>query len=100
MNLITNAAEAIAEKGTITLETYTKKGQVYIRINDTGIGIPQDQLDRIFEPTFSKKGERVKAAIGLFSSYLILQKHGGEIRVDSTLEKGSTFTITLPLSSH
>jgi signal transduction histidine kinase len=97
MNLLTNAAESISGQGTVTIRTYSKDNLIHIDIKDTGIGIAREQLKRLFEPFFSKKGERVKAAIGLFSSYNIVQKHGGEIKVKSTVGKGSRFTVILPV---
>jgi signal transduction histidine kinase len=97
MNLLTNAAESITGKGAITIKTHHKDAQVHIEIQDSGVGIPRDQIKRLFEPGFSKKGKRVKAAIGLFSAYNIIQKHGGEIKASSTVGKGSKFTVILPV---
>jgi signal transduction histidine kinase len=96
MNLLTNAVESIAGKGTITIKTHSENDKAHIEIRDTGMGIPKNQIERLFEPTFSKKGKRVKAAIGLFSSYNIIQKHNGEIKVSSSPGKGSRFTVILP----
>ena len=96
MNLLLNAVQAIEEKGTITIRTFVAEGRVHVEITDDGIGIPSDRLQRLFEPDFKRKGPRVKAGLGLFTSYQIMQKHRGEIRVASTPGLGSTFTVVLP----
>jgi len=84
-------------EGKITIKTHTRDHQAHIEIRDSGMGIPKDQIERLFEPAFSKKGKRVKVAIGLFSSYNIIQKHRGNIKVRSTPGKGSCFTVILPI---
>lgn len=96
MHLLTNAAEAIRGKGTITIRTFVKDTDVHVEITDTGIGILPDQKERIFEPNFTKSGSRVKAGLGLFTSYNIVQAHKGHIEVKSDVGKGSTFIVILP----
>jgi signal transduction histidine kinase len=97
MNLLSNASMAIKGKGTITIETLAKNGSVHIKISDTGSGIPRSQLNKLFEPSFSKSGSRVKAGMGLFTALNIVQKHQGDIKVQSQQGKGSTFSISLPV---
>jgi signal transduction histidine kinase len=97
MNLLQNAAEAIKDSGTITIRTFEKDGNVHVEINDTGIGISPARRERLFEPAFAKKGSRMKAGLGLFTSANIVQKHNGRIKVDSEVGKGSTFTVILPV---
>ena len=97
MNLLLNAGQAIENEGTITIKTFSRNNRVHVQITDTGSGIPPDQLQRLYEPAFTKKGVRVKAGIGLFSSYNIVQKHKGEITAESIIGKGTTFTVMLPL---
>jgi len=99
MNLLTNAVEAIKDQGTITIHTFQKEGDIHLSFKDTGRGIPKKQLPHLFEPGFSKKGNRVKAAIGLFTSYNIIDRHQGKITVKSTPGNGSTFTVVLPVKS-
>jgi signal transduction histidine kinase len=99
MNLLTNAKEAIDGKGTITVRTFEKKSRVHVEISDTGVGIPQTHMDRLFDPTLTKRGARVKAGLGLFTSYNILRKHKGDIEVQSEVGKGSTFTLVMPADS-
>jgi two-component system NtrC family sensor kinase len=96
MNLLTNAREAIDGEGTITVRTFEKKPNVYVEISDTGVGIPQVDMARLFDPTITKRGARVKAGLGLFTSYNILKKHQGDISVESEVGKGTTFTLALP----
>ena len=102
LNLLTNAIQAINRKGTgsgtITIRTRLEAGRVKIEFSDTGGGIAADEIDRLFDPTFSRKGSRVKASLGLVACYNIMEKHGGEIRVDSQEGQGSTFTLVLPVS--
>ncbi len=97
MNLLTNAAQAIEGEGRITIRTLIEKGNVHVQIEDTGVGIPQEQMTGLFDPGFTKKESRVKAGLGLFTSYSIVQKHHGEIKVESEVGKGSTFTVILPM---
>ena len=62
----------------------------------SGTGIPAAALDSIFEPTFARKGSRVKAGLGLFTSSNILRRHAGQITVESRPGEGSTFTVSFP----
>jgi len=96
LNLLTNAVEAIKEEGTITVRTFIDQGNVNIQIADTGVGIPPERVESLFEPGFTKKGSRVKTGLGLFSAYNIIEKHKGRIDVDSVPGEGSTFTLVLP----
>jgi signal transduction histidine kinase len=96
MNLLTNAAQAIEDKGSITIGTFVERAKLHIQIQDTGVGIPRERIQGLFDPGFSKKGIRVRAGLGLFTSYNIVKKHRGEIKVESEVGKGSTFTIVLP----
>jgi two-component system NtrC family sensor kinase len=96
MNLLTNASEAIADEGTITARTFARDEHVYIEVSDTGVGIPSGEIERLFEPSISTKGVRAKAGLGLFTSYNIMKKHQGDIRVETEVGKGTTFTLVLP----
>ena len=97
MHLLTNAAQAIKGKGAITIRTFFENENVHVQIADTGVGISQEQMQRLFDPEFAKVGPRVKAGLGLFTSYNIIQKHQGEIKVESEIGKGSTLTVILPV---
>lgn len=96
LNLITNAANAIPERGSITVRTYEKNGNVHVQIVDNGIGISEEKLANLFDPTFTMNGTRIKAGLGLFTSSDIMQKHHGRIEVESEIGKGSKFTVIFP----
>ena len=96
MNLLVNAAQAIPERGTITIRTFKKGDSVRIAISDTGIGIPAENLSKVFDPGFTTKGVGVGTGLGLSICYKIIQQHGGKIDVESS-DRGTTFTIVLPL---
>ena len=98
MTLLVNAAEAIRDKGTITIKTYTENNHVTIFISDTGKGIAKNKLDKIFEVGFSQKESRVQMNVGLASSYNIIQRHKGEIQVKSEVGKGTRYQIKLPVN--
>ncbi len=97
LNLLNNAAYACDRGGTITIETEVLEENVYVRIHDTGAGIKQEYINRIFEPFFTTKPDIKGTGLGLSVSYGIIQKHRGEIVVNSELGKGSTFSIILPI---
>lgn len=97
MHLLTNAAHAIQGSGRITIQTFIENEQVNIRISDSGIGISPEQQRHLFDPGFKTEGPRVKTGLGLFTSYNIIHKHRGRIKVESELKRGSTFTVSLPL---
>ena len=96
MNLLVNAAQAIAEQGTITITTGFNDDDVWIEISDTGSGIAHENLPRIFEPFFTTKPLGQGTGLGLSLSYKIVQAHNGSLTVESQLHKGTTFRITLP----
>ena len=97
MNLLANANQAIDGKGTITIKTFANGQNVTVQISDTGKGIPQENIRRIFDPGFTTKGVGVGTGLGLSISYNIIQKHHGRIEVASEVGRGTTFTITLPI---
>ena len=96
MNLLVNAAQAIPERGTITIRTSRAGDSVRIAFSDTGVGIPEENLPRIFDPGFTTKGVGVGTGLGLPICYKIIQEHQGTIEVESS-NRGTTFTIVLPL---
>lgn len=97
MNLLRNAIDAIDTCGTIHLKTFRDNDRLCIQISDTGRGIPEDKLSNIFEFGFSSGSGRIKMASGLSTAYNIVQKHQGEIKVESEENKGTTFCIILPV---
>ncbi len=71
-----------------------------VAIQDTGVGVPEELRDKIFEAFFTTKQKVKGVGLGLSVCYGIIKDHGGEIRVESEVDKGTTFTILLPMSSH
>lgn len=98
MNIITNASEAIKEKGTITIQTTREKDSIFIRISDNGVGIEKENLEKIFNPGFTTKGVGVGTGLGLSISYRIIKAHKGTIEVQSEIGRGTDFILTLPIN--
>jgi signal transduction histidine kinase len=98
MNLLLNAAEATPGGGRITVSAaklaYVES--LEIRVSDTGCGIPAEVLPHVFEPFFTTKLGR-GTGLGLSISYAYMRSHGGDMRVDSVVGRGTTVTLTLPL---
>jgi signal transduction histidine kinase len=97
LNLLVNAAQAIGERGQITLRTRHEDDWVSIAISDTGSGIAPAIRKRVFDPFFTTKPVGKGTGLGLSLAYGIITKHGGRIDVESELGKGSTFTVRLPV---
>ena len=96
LNLIQNAADSISDEGQITLTTEKQDSSLVLKIQDTGSGISEDEQSHIFEPFYSTKEGR-GTGLGLSISYGIIQDHGGDIEVESELDKGTTFSVILPI---
>lgn len=108
-NLIQNAKDAVMiedKDREITISTGKQDDLVYLKISDTGVGIPGDDVARIFEPFYTTKGEIEKSnsavptgtGLGLFICQKIIQTYNGKIEVNSELNKGTTFSVLLPAS--
>ncbi|MCD6586704.1 MAG: response regulator [Desulfobacteraceae bacterium] len=98
-NITANALQSMGESGRLIIETFkVDKDKVGIRITDSGCGIPDDLIDRIFEPYFTTKGKSKSMGLGLSMSYKIIKRHNGLITVKSEVNKGTTFEIILPIS--
>jgi len=103
LNLMLNAIQAMEQGGKLKVATTLKRQSadrrdgplVEIAFQDSGKGIPEEIKGRIFEPFFSTKEEGI--GLGLPIAQRIVEEHGGEIRLESTLGKGTTFFLTLPL---
>jgi len=109
MNMVVNAQHAVEEKGSIAISTRRSsdprapatepKPMVAISIVDTGCGIPEANLQRIFDPFFTSKDVGKGTGLGLSVSHGIVEAHGGLIEVESKVGEGSTFRVFLPLTS-
>jgi PAS domain S-box-containing protein len=97
LNILVNAKQAIKGKGIIRITTYTKQKKAFIEIKDNGEGIAKEHLEKVFDPGFTTKGVGVGTGLGLSICYQIMQDHLGEILVESKINKGTTFTVVLPL---
>ena len=97
MNILVNASHAIPTQGTITVKTRSADGNIYVAIADTGTGIPDETLGKIFDPFFTTKEVGKGTGLGLSIAYDIIKKHKGEIKVDSEVGKGTSFTISIPI---
>jgi len=100
LNLLKNAKEAMPKGGILSVRTSQEDHKVMVAIQDTGVGIPEELRDKIFEAFFTTKQKVKGVGLGLSVCYGIIKDHGGEIRVESEVDKGTTFTILLPMSSH
>ena len=99
LNLILNAAQAIADQGEIRIRTWREADLVGVSVADSGCGIPQENLNRIFDPFFTTKPVGQGTGLGLSVVYDIVKKHNGKINVESTVGTGTTFTIRLPIKT-
>jgi PAS domain S-box-containing protein len=95
INLIKNAVDAIPENGTVEISSYQTRDHVELIFTDTGTGIPEETLPRLFVPLFTTKAQGM--GFGLAICKRIIEAHDGTIAVKTELNKGTTFTITLPL---
>lgn len=95
-HLITNASDALPDGGTITISTQTSKGQVALCVHDDGVGMDAETQKRIFEPFFTTKQD-VGSGLGLSMAYRTVNRWGGRLDVKSSPQKGSSFTLLLPV---
>jgi signal transduction histidine kinase len=98
MNLLVNAGQAIAERGSITLRTRHDGDWVNISVSDNGSGIAPEHLQRIFDPFFTTKPVGKGTGLGLSLAWGIVNDHGGHIEVQSKLGEGTTFSVLLPVN--
>ena len=95
LNLIKNAEAAMEGGGTLTFTTWDEGGSVYLSVQDTGMGIPEENLSKIFEPYFTTKD--FGSGLGLTLIYKIIKEHRGDISVKSKKNRGTTFTFRFPV---
>jgi signal transduction histidine kinase len=95
LNLILNGLQAMPDGGTLTVQAYMSNGNLLITVTDTGVGIPRENLARIFEPYFTTKAKG--SGLGLAIARRIVEAHGGTITVSSEAGGGCVFRISLPI---
>ena len=95
-NLLVNAVEAMPEGGSAKVTTRLDGAEIELAVEDTGIGMPSEGLERLFEPFFSTKGEQ-GTGLGMSIAYRIVNDHGGDIRAESEVGKGTRINVRLPV---
>lgn len=98
LNLVVNSCQAMPNGGTIRIDVNTDSSTCIITVNDTGVGIPPENFEKVFSPFFTTKANG--NGFGLAEVHKVVQAHGGNISLRSELERGTTFTITLPVQGH
>jgi CheY-like chemotaxis protein len=99
LNLVLNAKDAMPTGGRLTVEVRADAGRAVLVVRDTGVGIPEQVRPRIFDPFFSTKPPGQGSGLGLAVAYGVVTKRGGSIDVVSATGAGTTFTVSLPLST-
>ena len=99
LNMFKNAKEAMPNGGTLTVRTANEDQKVSVHIQDSGVGIPEEIRNKIFEAFFTTKQKVKGVGLGLSVCYGIIKDHGGDIKVESEEGKGTTFIISLPIES-
>lgn len=97
INLVLNAVDAMPKGGQLNISSFLKNTTAIIKIQDTGMGITQENVDKIFDPFFTTKEPGKGTGLGLSVSFNIIREHGGDILVESELNKGTIFSISIPL---
>lgn len=99
LNLVLNAFQAMGRAGgVLTVSTRAEGGRVFLRVADTGPGIPAEALPRIFEPFYTTKEVGKGTGLGLAIVRQVVEEHGGEVRVETAPGQGAAFEVSLPLS--
>jgi signal transduction histidine kinase len=97
LNLLLNARDAMPSGGWLTVVTRAEADGMVAEVADTGTGIPQEQLSRIYDPFFTTKTIGRGTGLGLSITYGIVREHDGAMRCDSAIGKGTRFTLAFPL---
>ena len=97
MNLFLNAKDAMPKGGRLNLRSYEKNSEIVIEINDTGVGISKEDIKKIYDPFFTTKSVGKGTGLGLSVSFGIIQEHSGRISVESQPDKGTSFSLYLPV---
>ena len=96
--LATNGIDAMPDGGKLTFRSYSEGNRVCIEVEDSGAGIPQENMSKIFEPFYTTKEVGKGTGLGVAVCYGIISEHGGRLSVRSNVGKGTTFSIFLPVA--
>ena len=96
LNMISNARDAMPEGGTLTIKTASNRNSIYVEVIDTGVGIREEHINKIFDAFFTTKDGVKGVGLGLSVCYGFIKEHGGDIKVASKKGEGTAFTIILP----
>jgi polar amino acid transport system substrate-binding protein len=97
INLILNAVDAMPEEGILQISCEVESSVLHIKVSDTGIGIPEENMSSIFNPFFTTKEKRDGSGMGLYIVYNEVEKLGGKIEVQSQIGEGASFTMAFPM---
>ncbi len=95
VNILINAVQAMPEGGKLTIGARVADNYLQVEVSDTGVGIPKDAIEKIFDPLYTMKAKGI--GLGLAVCKSIIDRHGGHIGVESEVGKGTAFTVNLPL---
>jgi len=96
INLISNSVDAMPDGGRLTISCWIEENTLVITCTDTGMGMPEAEIDKVFNPFFTTKPTGEGTGLGLYITYNQIQKMNGQIAVESTPDVGTTFRIELP----
>ena len=99
MNLVLNARDSMPDGGDLNIRTVQQNGEVVLEVADTGSGIPEEQIHKIYDPFFTTKGTGKGTGLGLSVTYGIVQEHRGTITVRSEKASGTVFRVALPAAA-
>jgi two-component system, sporulation sensor kinase B len=100
-NICTNAVEAMPDGGELMIKAYEQKDQLIVEIIDTGAGIAEEHISKVFDPFFSTKTySNQNYGLGLSYCYKIMKKHGGKLNINSTENKGTTVSVSFPIATN
>jgi signal transduction histidine kinase len=95
-NLISNAIKFVPAGGTVSMRAQRASNEIVVCVSDTGIGIPKDNLETVFERLRQVRRDRRGLGLGLYISKSLIEAHGGRIWVESEVAKGSSFYFAVP----
>jgi two-component system NtrC family sensor kinase len=97
LNLISNAIDAIGKNGRVRVKSIRSAGEILVSVTDNGPGIPEEMLRKVFDPFFTTKSAGKGTGLGLWISYGIMEKMGGNISVNSKVGESTTFVVRIPV---